>query len=96
MSEDPTADNPDPIASLDDEARTRLEAAVFRRMLAHFQERTDVQNIDVMNTAGFCRNCLTKWLHGAATDAGLDLEFEGVREHVYGMSYATWKSDFQK
>ncbi len=81
----------------DDETRTAIEAAVFRRLVAHLQDRTDVQNIDVMNTAGFCRNCLSKWYVAAAAEHGVETELDEVREQVvYGMPYAKWKSDLQK
>ncbi|HBP14522.1 MAG: DUF1244 domain-containing protein [Pseudomonadota bacterium] len=72
-----------------------LEAAVFRRLLAHMDERTDVQNIDLMNLAGFCRNCLSKWYVAAAEERGTDVDYESAREIVYGMSYADWKKKYQ-
>ena len=74
---------------------TEIEAAVFRRLVAHLQERTDAQNIDLMNLAGFCRNCLAKWYSAAASDEGIDIDYEAAREIVYGMPYAEWKSRFQ-
>ena len=80
---------------MDDATRTELEAAAFRRMVAHFRERTDVQNIDLMNLAGFCRNCLSKWYRAAAEDKGLDLSYDEAREIVYGMPYADWKAQYQ-
>ena len=80
---------------MDDATRTELEAAAFRRMVAHFRERTDVQNIDLMNLAGFCRNCLSKWYRAAAEDKGLDLSYDDAREIVYGMPYADWKAQYQ-
>ncbi|PRQ04095.1 hypothetical protein ENSA5_11430 [Enhygromyxa salina] len=80
---------------LDDETRTKLEAAAFRRLVAHLQARTDVQNIDIMNLAGFCRNCLSKWYRAAAEEAGIELELDEVREEVYGMPYAEWKAKYQ-
>jgi hypothetical protein len=80
---------------IDDDTRTKLEAAVFRRLVAHLQERPDVQNIDIMNVAGFCRNCLSKWYVAAAADAGHPLELDAVREHVYGMPYDEWKAKHQ-
>ena len=73
-----------------------LEAAAFRRLVEHLQKRTDVQNIDLMNLSGFCRNCLSKWYKAAADDAGLELSLEQAREVVYGMPYADWKSKYQK
>ena len=81
---------------LDDAERTRIEAAVFRRLLEHLDERKDVQNIDLMNLAGFCRNCLSKWYKAAAEERGLDLDYEAAREIVYGMPYADYKAKYQK
>ena len=72
-----------------------LEAAVFRRLLAHMDERKDVQNIDLMNLAGFCRNCLSKWYVAAAEERGMNVEYESAREIVYGMPYSDWKKKFQ-
>jgi len=80
----------------DDAKRTEVEAAAFRRLIAHLQERTDVQNIDLMNLAGFCRNCLSKWYTAAAQERGVELDLERAREWVYGMPYDTWKAEFQK
>ncbi|TVQ37359.1 MAG: DUF1244 domain-containing protein [Geminicoccaceae bacterium] len=80
---------------LDDQTRLELEAAAFRRLVQHFRERTDVQNIDVMNLAGFCRNCLSKWYAAAAAERGLDIDYEAAREIVYGMPYAEWKTRYQ-
>jgi len=80
---------------MDDQTRIELEAAAFRRLVEHFRERTDVQNIDLMNLAGFCRNCLSKWYRGAAEERGLDLSYEQAREIVYGMPYESWKSRYQ-
>lgn len=80
---------------IDDDTRTKLEAAVFRRLVAHLQERSDVQNIDIMNVAGFCRNCLSKWYVAAAAQAGVTLELDEVREQVYGMPYDEWKAKYQ-
>ena len=73
-----------------------LDAAVLKRLLEHLQETPDVQNIDLMNLAGFCRNCLSKWYVAAAEDAGVSLDLEGAREHVYGMPYGEWKDRHQK
>ena len=70
---------------MDDQTRIELEAAAFRRLVQHFRERTDVQNIDLMNLAGFCRNCLSKWYRAAAEERGLDLTYDAAREIVYGM-----------
>lgn len=79
-----------------DEATQRdLEAAAFRRLVAHLRERTDVQNIDLMNLGGFCRNCLSNWMVDAAKDRDVDLDKEGARELVYGMPYADWKAKHQ-
>lgn len=75
--------------------QTKIEAAAFRRLLAHLDERKDVQNIDLMILAGFCRNCLSKWYKAAADEAGLDIDLETARERVYGMTYDKWKSDYQ-
>ena len=76
--------------------RTEIEAAAFRRLVQHFRERTDVQNLDVMNLAGFCRNCLSKWYRAAATERGVELSDPEARELVYGMPYEQWKQQFQK
>ncbi len=84
------------MSDIDPQLRTELEAAAFRRLVAHLQERTDVQNIDLMNLAGFCRNCLSKWYAAAATERGNAIDLEAVREYVYGMSYAEWKARYQK
>jgi uncharacterized protein len=78
--------------AIDDKTRTELEAAVFRRLVAHLQERTDVQNIDLMNLAGFCRNCLSNWMKDAADAKGVAMSKDDSREVVYGMPYETWKS----
>ncbi|SEP49353.1 hypothetical protein SAMN04487843_13045 [Methylobacterium sp. ap11] len=80
---------------IDDTTRTELEAAVFRRLVSHLQGRTDVQNIDLMNLAGFCRNCLSNWLKDAADARGLPLTKDQSREHVYGMPYDEWKARHQ-
>src|ERR1700726_4756266 len=80
---------------LDDRTRTELEAAVFRRLVEHLRSRTDVQNIDLMNLAGFCRNCLSNWMKEAADAKGVALTKDESREAVYGMPYETWKSTFQ-
>jgi len=69
----------------------KIEAAVFRRLLKHLDERKDVQNIDLMHLAGFCRNCLSKWYVAAAAEAGQEIDYERARELVYGMPYARWK-----
>ena len=80
---------------IDQATRTELEAAVFRRLVSHLQNRTDVQNIDLMNLAGFCRNCLSNWLKDAADERALGLSKDESREHVYGMPYEAWKAAHQ-
>lgn len=79
----------------DDATRDRIEAAAFRRLTALLQARTDVQNVDLMGTAGFCRNCLGDWLFEAAHAAGLDIDQKAARTHVYGMPQADWKARHQ-
>ena len=81
---------------IDDTTRTQLEAAAWRSFVAHLQKRTDVQNIDLMNLSGFCRNCLYKWLLAAAETQGAELSKEQAIEMVYGMSYDEWKTKHQK
>ena len=76
--------------------QTEIEAAVFRRLLAHLDNRKDVQNIELMNLAGFCRNCLAKWYSAAATEAGETVDYEAAREIVYGMPYSEWKAKYQQ
>lgn len=73
----------------------KIEAAVFRRLLAHLDSRKDVQNIDLMNLAGFCRNCLSKWYVAAAEETGVTVDYEQARARVYGMPYAEWKDKYQ-
>ena len=80
---------------MDDDTRAALEAAAFRTLVAHLRERTDVQNIDLMNLAGFCRNCLSKWYRAAAEERGLRLDYDQAREIVYGMPYDEWKARHQ-
>jgi len=80
---------------MDQKTQTELEAAAFRRLVAHLRERTDVQNIDLMNLGGFCRNCLSNWLKDAADETGIALDKEAAREQVYGMPYAEWKAKHQ-
>ena len=80
---------------MDDATRTEIEAAVFRRLVRHLQGRTDTQNIDLMNLAGFCRNCLGNWYEEAAREHGMQLSRDEAREKVYGMPYADWKSRYQ-
>ena len=74
----------------------KIESQTFRRLISHLQNRTDVQNIEIMNLAGFCRNCLYKWMHEAASDSNEDLSIEEAQKHVYGMPYEDWKEKFQK
>lgn len=81
---------------MDEQTRTELEAAAFRALVAHLREHTDVQNIDLMNLAGFCRNCLSKWYLAAAAERGISMDYEQARELVYGMPYAEWKQRYQK
>ena len=81
---------------MDNQTREALEAAVFRRLVAHLRARTDVQNIDMMITAGFCRNCLGDWYREAADEKGIALDKEQARALVYGMSPAEWKAKYQK
>ena len=81
---------------LDEKTRTDLEAAAFRRLVDHLRERTDVQNIDLMNLAGFCRNCLSRWYREAAEAQGLALTDPAAREIVYGMPYKEWQAQYQK
>jgi uncharacterized protein len=83
------------MTDLDPSTRTELEAAAFRRLVEHLRARADVQNIDLMNLAGFCRNCLSKWYRAAAEERGFDLSYEQAREIVYGMPYAEWKARHQ-
>mgnify|MGYP000541776941 FL=1 len=76
--------------------QTELEAAAFRQLLAHLQQHTDVQNIDLMNLADFCRNCLAKWYLAAAEEQGVVMDYDQAREYVYGMPYSEWKDKFQQ
>ncbi len=80
---------------MDERTRIELEAAAFRRLVAHLREHTEVQNIDLMNLASFCRNCLSKWYRAAAEDQGLSLSYDEAREIIYGMPYAEWKDQYQ-
>ena len=73
----------------------KIEAAVFRRLLEHLDSRKDAQNIDLMNLAGFCRNCLSKWYMAAAQEEGVEIDYDGARERVYGMPYGEWKDKYQ-
>ena len=74
----------------------KIESQTFRRLISHLQSRTDVQNIDIMNLAGFCRNCLYKWMHEAASGLDKDFSIEEAQRHIYGMPYDEWKKKFQK
>ena len=80
---------------MDDPTRTELEAATFRRLVEHLRTRSDVQNIDLMNLSGFCRNCLSKWYRAAAEDRGIAMSYDAARELVYGMPYDDWKAEHQ-
>ncbi len=80
---------------MDDKTRTELEAAAFRGLVQHLRKRSDVQNIDLMNLAGFCRNCLSKWYLAAAEERGAGLTYDDAREVVYGMPYDDWKNSHQ-
>ena len=84
------------MTDLDKQTQTELEAAAFRTLVGHLKKRSDVQNIDIMTLAGFCRNCLSKWYLAAAKDKGLELSMDDAREQVYGMNYDEWKSTYQK
>lgn len=81
---------------MDQNTRTELEAAAFRTLVSHLRERADVQNIDLMNLAGFCRNCLSKWYVAAGKERGIEIDYEAAREDIYGMAYAEWKTKYQK
>ena len=81
---------------MDKQMQTELEAAVFRTLVQHLRAHTDVQNIDLMNLAGFCRNCLSKWYKAAADDRGIAMDDELAREIIYGMPYAVWKKKYNK
>jgi hypothetical protein len=81
---------------MDQKTQVALEAAAFRRLLEHLDEHKEVQNIDLMNLAGFCRNCLSKWYLAAAEEQGFDMNYETARERVYGMPYSEWKEKYQK
>ena len=84
------------MTAIPDPLRTEIEAAAFRRLVQHFRDRTDVQNLDVMNLAGFCRNCLSKWYRAAAAERGVEISDPEAREVVYGMPYDEWKTRYQK
>ena len=78
------------------ETRTEIEAAVFRRLLSHLDSRKDVQNLDLMNLSGFCRNCLAKWYSAEAEERGEDITVDSAKEIVYGMTSGEWKANYQK
>jgi hypothetical protein len=80
---------------MDADTETALDAAVLRRLLAHLDSRRDVQNIELMILAGFCRNCLSKWYREAALERGIDLDLADAQQRIYGMSYAEWKDKYQ-
>ncbi|MBM3516389.1 MAG: DUF1244 domain-containing protein [Alphaproteobacteria bacterium] len=80
---------------MDDATKTELEAAAFRTLVGHLRQHTDVQNIDLMNLAGFCRNCLAKWYRSAAEERGMALDYEAARTLIYGMPYGEWKAKYQ-
>jgi uncharacterized protein len=84
------------MTDLNREQQTEFEAAAFRRLVKHLSERSDVQNIDLMNLAGFCRNCLSNWYREAANEAGVPLDKEASREIVYGMPYEEWRGRYQR
>ena len=81
---------------MDDKLKKELQSAAFARLIQHLRERNDVQNIDLMNLAGFCRNCLSKWYREEAKKKGIEISDPDAREHVYGMSYSEWKEKYQK
>ena len=80
---------------MDDKTRTEIEAAAFRRLIEHFRERNDVENIDLINLAGFCRNCCSKWYRAAAQERGIEISYDEAREIVYGMPYDEWRVKYQ-
>ena len=80
---------------MDEQTRIELEAAAFRRLVAHLRGRPDVQNIDLMNLSGFCRNCLSKWYAAAAAEKGLEIDYDQARAIIYGMPYGEWKAKYQ-
>jgi hypothetical protein len=81
---------------MDEKTRTEVEAEAFRGLVEHLRNRTDVQNIDLMNLAGFCRNCLAKWYKAAAQARGVDMDYDQAREAIYGMPYSEWKANYQR
>ncbi len=83
------------MADIDEQTHTELEAAAFRTLVSHLRERTDVQNIDLMNLSGFCRNCLSKWYRAEAAERGFEITDPAAREEIYGMPYEDWKAKYQ-
>ena len=81
---------------MDDQIKQQLQSATFERLIQHLRERKDVQNLDLMNLAGFCRNCLSKWYREEAQKKGIEISDPDARKHVYGMSYDEWKQKYQK
>ena len=81
---------------MDEKKKIKIEAEVFQRLVKHFRKRTDIQNIDLMNTADFCRNCLSKWYMASAKKKGIKLSYDEAKEIIYGMSYDKWKKKYQK
>jgi len=84
------------MTEMDKTTRTELDAEVLRTLIGHLNKRSDVQNIDLMNLAGFCRNCLSKWYVAAAKAKGIEVSMDEAREHIYGMGYEEWKTKYQK
>ena len=84
------------MAEMDSDTRNRIEAAAFRRLVQHLQQRSDVQNVDLMGLSGFCRNCMADWYRDAAAEAGVDIDRDAAREDIYGMPYAAWKERYQQ
>ena len=80
---------------ISNDQKLKIQSKVFEKLISHLQKRTDVQNIDLMNLSGFCRNCLSKWYTEAAKEEGLNIDYESSREKIYGMSYKNWKDNFQ-
>ncbi len=81
---------------MDEQTKIELEAAAFRHLVQHLREHTDVQNIDLMNLASFCRNCLSKWYRAAAEEKGIEMDYDKAREIIYGIPYSEWKEKYQK
>ena len=81
---------------ISNDQKLKIQSKVFEKLVLHLQKRTDVQNIDLMNLSGFCRNCLSKWYSEAAKEEGLEIDYEISREKIYGMSYKNWKDKYQK